>query len=297
LALADYCGVSADQIVVGNGGDEIIDVIFRLYIDPGDEAINSPPTFGFYPVASKLNRARLVNVPRDDAFHVDIEGIKRAVSSRTKLILLCSPNNPTGNRTVDEDIVGILELGIPVLLDEAYVEFANASALHLQVEYPHLMVVRTFSKWAGLAGLRVGYGLFSPELAARVRAIRPAYTVNAAAEAAAVTSLEHAERLLSNVDEIRESRDRLVEELDKLHLVRAWPSETNFVYCTGLAGCSTTFVYEELLKRGILVRPFPQPEAIRITVGTKLEAVRLFEAMTEIKEIVSRETFSKSVPV
>lgn len=283
-ALADYCGVAADRIIAGNGGDEIIDVIFRLFIDPDDEAINCPPTFGFYPVAAKLNRARLVPVPRDNQWRVDVEGVKQAITARTKLILLCSPNNPTGNRTDDRDLIKMLEIGIPVLVDEAYFEFAGRTILHLQDAFPHLMVIRTFSKWAGLAGLRVGYGIFSPELVGTVRAVRPAYTVNAAAQAAAVASIKHRRKLLRIVDVLRAARDGLVVELARVNLLRVWPSESNFIYCTEGHSCSVSFVYEELLKQGILVRLFANPDAIRITVGTDRENARLLEALAEIKE-------------
>ncbi|HEV3312617.1 MAG TPA: histidinol-phosphate transaminase [Chloroflexota bacterium] len=283
-ALAEYCGVAAERIVTGNGGDEVIDAIFRLFIDPGDEAINSPPTFGFYPVVSKLNRARLVNVPRDSRFCIDVKGVERAVSNRTKLILVCSPNNPTANLTTESDLVQLLEIGIPVLVDEAYVEFAGTTILPLQERYPHMMVIRTFSKWAGLAGLRVGYGIFSAPLASKVRAIRPAYTVNAAADAAAMASLAHRQGLLRTVEAIRRSRARLVEALGSTTLMRAWPSDTNFVYCTAGAAASIANVYEELLKRGILVRLFANPDAVRITVGTDAENARLLEALSEIRD-------------
>lgn len=281
-SLAEYCGVASERIVAGNGGDEVIDAIFRLFIDPGDEAINSPPTFGFYPVVSKLNRARLVNVLRDSTFRIDVEGVKRAVTDRTKLILVCSPNNPTANLTTQSDLLQLLEIGIPVLVDEAYVEFAGTTVLPLQERYPHMMVIRTFSKWAGLAGLRIGYGIFSAPLAAKVRAIRPAYTVNAAADAAATASLYHRQGLLRTVEAIRRSRAWLVEELSRTSLVRVWPSETNFVYCTAGATASIAYVYEELLKRGILVRLFANPDAVRITVGTAAENTRLLDALSEI---------------
>jgi histidinol-phosphate aminotransferase len=289
-ALSSYCDVPPARIIAGNGGDEIIDVLFRLIVDPGDEVITAPPTFGFYPVAAKLNRARLVNVPRDARFRVDVDGIRNAVTNRTRLLLICSPNNPTGNVTLEEDLVALLDLGIPVVLDEAYVEFAGRSALHLQDAYPHLMVIRTFSKCAGLAGLRIGYGVFSELLAPTVEAIRPAYTVNAAAQAAAIASLAQKDELLRRVALIRNSREALATDLARFRFLRVWPSDSNFIYCTELGACSIGFVYEELLKRGVIVRLFANPDAIRITVGTERENARLVTALIEIEEDVSRVT-------
>jgi histidinol-phosphate aminotransferase len=152
------------------------------------------------------------------------------------------------------------------------------------------MVIRTFSKWAGLAGLRVGYGVFSGELAPTVKAIRPAYTVNGAAQAAAVASLEHKDELLRRVDAIVAARDALLVELNRLSILRPWPSHANFIYCRERGSSTVGFIYEELLKRGVIVRLFSEPDAIRITVGTEAENARLFAALHEIEAYVSRVT-------
>ena len=258
-ALSTYCDVPANRIIPGNGGDEVIDVLFRLFIDAGDEVITASPTFGFYPVAAKLNRARLINVPRDTSFRIDVDGVRKAVTDRTRLLLACSPNNPTGNLMAEADLVTLLELGVPVILDEAYVEFAGQSALHLQEAYPHLMVIRTFSKWAGLAGLRIGYGVFSEQLAPMVEAIRPAYTVNAAAQAAAIASLAQKDKLLQTVAVIRSARDRLATDLGRFNLFRVWPSDSNFIYCTESGACSIGFLYEEAAKAGSTCALVRQP--------------------------------------
>lgn len=288
-ALAGYCGVSADRIVAGNGGDEIIDVLFRLFIDPGDEVINCPPTFGFYPVAAKLNRARLIAAPRDHRFAIDPAAISQAVGPRTKMILVCSPNNPTGNLTRNEDLIRVLELGVPVMVDEAYAEFSGYSALVLQNEYPHLMLIRTFSKWAGLAGLRVGYGIFSHEIARHVHTIRPAYTVNAAAEAAAIASISSRGELLAVVDRVRKLTEALRKELARFGWLSSWPSDANFVYCQAAGSATIGWIYEELLKQGVLVRLFANPDAIRITVGTERENALLIEALTSIGRSIREE--------
>jgi len=289
-ALSEYCGVSPDRFVCGNGGDEIIDVLFRLFMDPEDEAITCPPTFGFYSVAAKLNRARLLPVPRDSAFDIDPIAIAAALTPRTKLILLCNPNNPTANSTSESDLRRVLDIGVPVMLDEAYFEFAGHTHLALQDEYPHLMVIRTFSKWAGLASLRIGYGIFSTELAKHVRAIRPAYTVNGAAQAAATASIRDREARLAVVARVRSDRDALVSGINQTAVLRALPSETNFIYCIESGAGSAGWVYEELLKRGVIVRLFASPDAVRITVGMPSENTALLAALSDIALTVSRET-------
>jgi histidinol-phosphate aminotransferase len=288
--LAGYCNVPFDSIVAGNGGDEVIDFIFRLFIDSDDEVITCPPTFGFYSVVSTLNRARLVAVPRDEDYAIDVAGVEDLVTPGTKLILLCNPNNPTGSLTPRADIERLLALGIPLLVDEAYMEFSGETAADLIDAYPHLMIVRTLSKWCGLAGLRIGYGIFSPEIARALHALKPAYTVSAASDAAGAASLRRREALLETVARLRAAVQTTESELRSLEFLKVTPSRANYVYCRMADGSNIDWLYEALLRRGILPRHFPKPSALRITAGTESENARLFEALNEIANHVSRET-------
>jgi histidinol-phosphate aminotransferase len=290
--LADYCNAPFHNIIAGNGGDEVIDFIFRLFIDAGDEVISCPPTFGFYSVVSTLNRARLIAVPRDEDYRVDVQSITASVTERTKLILLCNPNNPTGTLTSRADISRLLALDVPLLVDEAYMEFSGETVADLIGEYPHLMVVRTLSKWCGLAGLRIGYGIFSREIASALHSLKPAYTVSAASDAAGAASLRRRDALLETVALLRRSVQSIEEELRQFRFLSVAPSRANYVYCRLTDGSNIEWLYEGLLRRGILPRHFPEQKALRITAGTVSENVRLFEALHDIANNVSRETVS-----
>ncbi len=280
-AIAQYVDLEPGRVVVGAGGDEIIDVIFRLFLDPGDEIISFPPTFGFYSVAAGLSRASVVHVPRDDAFRVDVESAREALTKRTKLIVLCSPNNPTGNQTQLADVERLLALGPHILVDEAYVEFADCSARALLEGHPRLMIVRTFSKWAGLAGLRLGYGLFSKEVADAMRRVKPAYTVSSVAQAAGLAALRHSKG--DAVARVRRTAHTLHLSLQSNSLLSPSPTDANFVYCRMREGIDLDRVYQALLRKGVLVRRFDQPPALRISVGTDAEVERLLSALRTVE--------------
>ena len=176
-ALSGYVGVDSDRIVAGNGSDELIDMLFRMFIGPGDNIINLTPTFGMYSIGAEICGGQAISVPRDENFDIDLEGIKLAITPRTKAIVVCSPNNPTGNMPSEAEVRALLDTGILVIVDEAYYEFNGNTLLPLLDEYPNLVVLRTFSKWAGLAGLRIGLGAMHPELAGLMMSVKPPYNV------------------------------------------------------------------------------------------------------------------------
>ncbi|MBA7676786.1 Histidinol-phosphate aminotransferase [subsurface metagenome] len=163
--LQEYTGVEADRIVAATGSGELLDDILCLFIESGDEVINCIPTFDMYRFRILVNGGKLVNIPRDDDYAVDIKAVKAAITPKTKLIILANPNNPTGNVTPEKEILELADTGVPLLVDEAYYEFYGQSVIPLVKQYQNLMVLRTFSKWAGLAGLRIGYGIFPPKIA------------------------------------------------------------------------------------------------------------------------------------
>ncbi len=188
-ALSDYVNVPINNIIVGSGSDELLDLLFRLILNEGDKVINCPPTFGMYAVAVQLNKGRLVSVPRKNDFSLDIPKIKKIINKKVKIIVVCTPNNPTGTVTDQKEIVELLETGKLVIVDEAYFEFSNRTAIPLIKKYPNLIVLRTLSKWAGLAGLRLGYGLMNSFFVEQLFKIKPPYNVNLAACAAGIATL------------------------------------------------------------------------------------------------------------
>ncbi|OGO44330.1 MAG: histidinol-phosphate aminotransferase, partial [Chloroflexi bacterium RBG_16_60_22] len=164
--LSGYAGAPPERIVAGHGSNTLIDLIVRLFVGPGDEVINCVPTFDIYRFSTEICGGTMVNSRRDADFAVDVKAVKAAITSRTKMIFLATPNNPTGNVIPRPDILKVLETGLPVVVDEAYYEFSGETIIPEAARYPNLMVLRSFSKWAGLAGLRVGYGVFPPQIAA-----------------------------------------------------------------------------------------------------------------------------------
>ena len=194
-ALSEFTGVPAERIIAGAGSDEIIDLIFRLVIEPGDKIIDSEPTFGMYSFDARVNGAETVMVQRDENFDVDVDAVKDAIDERAKIIFLCSPNNPTGNVATPEQIEGLVETGLLVVIDEAYWEFSGSTAASMVADHDNLIVLRTMSKWAGIAGLRIGYGIMSPTLVNHIIDIKQPYNVTTASEAALMATLEDADYL------------------------------------------------------------------------------------------------------
>ncbi len=282
--LSEYTGMPDKQIVAGSGSDQLIDLLVKLFAAPGDEIINMVPTFAMYRFYADLNGAKIVEVPRDKDFHIDIAAIKKAVTVRTKLIFLANPNNPTGTMTDRKNVLVLLETGLPLVVDEAYFEFTGETALPLMAEYSNLMVLRTFSKWAGLAGLRVGYGVFPLKIANYLHSIRDPYNVNAAALVAVRESFKDMEYLMRNVKKIVLERERLHKRLEDLRWLKIYPSKSNFILCDLLEG-NAKDVQQALENRGMLVRYYAEPRlknCLRFSVGKPEEDDILLKALKEI---------------
>ena len=268
-ALSEYLGVPDENIVAGNGSDEIIDLLMRMFLAPGDEIIIPVPTFGMYSFSADVAGARAISVRRNDDFDIDIEAITGAITPRTKAIFFPSPNNPTGNLVSEAQSRALLETGLLVVADEAYYEFCGQTLMHLLPEYRNLVVLRTFSKWAGLAGLRIGAGAMDPDLAATMMGMKPPYNVNLAAEIALLASLADTGKLLSRVESIVAERSRLYELLDGIPGIEPWPSQANFILCQMPEGRGLE-VYEGMCRRGVFLRYFDNDllrDYIRVSVG------------------------------
>ncbi len=288
-ALATYTGFPPENIVAGNGSDELIDLALRLFVEPGDEVLNAPPTFGMYPFLVTIAAGRLVDVPRKSNFSLDINAMCAAVSSRTRLVFIASPNNPTGDVVSREEVRSLLSTDIVVVVDEAYFEFANDSIADLLPEHPNLIVLRTFSKWAGLAGLRVGYCLCHETLARHLLTIKQPYNVNVAGEAAAIASLRDVDYLLHNVEKLKVERARLTSALAALPWLHPVQSQANFVLCRveekGRGPMTTALrLRDGLRSRGILVRYYDGEgleDYLRISAGLPEDTDALIAAIQE----------------
>lgn len=283
-ALSDYTGLDVDRIVVGAGSDELIDLLFRLMIAPGDSIIDFEPTFGMYGFGARIADAETKLVQRDDLFEIDVTDAKEAVDSTTKIIFVSSPNNPTGNLVSEEQVRSLLELGPLVVVDEAYFEFCNETVVNMVAQHENLVVLRTMSKWAGLAGLRVGYALASPELVDHIIDIKSPYNVSTAAETALLASLEDADALLDRVKENVVERDRLFGLLEAIPGVNPWPSGGNFILCEFEPGLKDE-VYEGLANRGIFVREFSSDRLrnmFRMSVGTPEQSDAVVAALKDL---------------
>ena len=283
-ALADFTGFGPDHIVAGAGSDEIIDLLFRLIVGKGDSIVECSPTFGMYGFGARLAGAETRSVPRDHRFEIDLEATLDAVDSTSKIIFINSPNNPTGNLASPSHMQALLHTGALVVVDEAYHEFAGRSFIDWVRDYENLVVLRTFSKWAGIAGLRAGYGVMSPELIRYLLAIKQPYNVTLAAEAALVASLEDRAYLMDRVRLIVEERERMFSLLREIDGISPKPSDGNYILCEFEPGRAPG-VFEGLAGRGIFLRLFGHErlkDYIRTSVGTPQQTDALIGALREL---------------
>ncbi|MDD3994456.1 MAG: histidinol-phosphate transaminase [Dehalococcoidales bacterium] len=284
--LQDYTGVPMEHIVASAGSDQLIDLLMRLFVSKGDEVINCVPTFAMFQFFINLADGATVNVQRDENFMVDVKELKKAITPRTKLILLATPNNPTGTIMPKEDILEVLDIGLPTLVDEAYFEFTGETMAPLVGKYKNLMVLRTFSKWAGLAGLRIGYGMFPVEIANYLLRIKEPYCVNVIAQLAAIESVKDKDYLMEKVKIISSERDNLFNLLQQTGWLKPFPSKANFILCAVLKGRAKD-IQQKLEEMGILVRYFDTPllkDSLRISVGKPEENKMLVQALNKIGE-------------
>jgi histidinol-phosphate aminotransferase len=283
-ALEGYVGVGAEHIIAGAGSDELIDLVLRLFLEPGDEVINCVPTFGMYPFSTEVCGGKVVSVPRDKSYAIDIAKVKEVVGEKTKVIFIASPNNPTGNITPERDILKLVETGRVVVVDEAYYEFSGVTVAPLVPECENLIVLRSFSKWAGLAGLRIGYGVFPSVMVEHLLGIKQPYNINLAAQVAVNESLADIEYLQGTVKAIIAERGRLLKKLRKIEFLKTFPSKANFIFCPVVEGDAQR-IHQELRKLGIFVRYFDTPllrNSLRISVGKPEHSDALIEALQRI---------------
>jgi len=320
-AVARYAGVAPVQVILSNGADEMIDLLIRLFVEPGQAIVTCPPTFSMYGIFARVNRCQVLSVPRRGDFSLDVAAITATVEAsdgNARILFLVSPGNPDGQAIPLNTIRELLALPLIVAVDETYIEFGGETTVPLLPDHDNLIVIRTFSKWAGLAGLRLGYALGpdrpsvgfrcraigmaasdgalsfchsresgnppSPGLTGWLERIRAPYNVNAAAMVAAMATLEDLETVQSNVSRLTAERERLRESLAALTWIEPLPSQANFILCR-LKDRTGQDVVSGLAKRGILVRGFSDPtmaEYVRIGVGRPEQNETLLTALREL---------------
>jgi len=288
-SLEQFTGVDEEYLLAGAGADELIDLTMRVLLEPSGCILSCPPTFGMYPFDAELNSARCIEIPRRADFSLDVESIRKAVEDyQPKMLFIASPNNPDGSLLEAEILDELLSFPLLVVLDEAYIEFAGenlGASLSRIREVPtreNLVVLRTFSKWAGLAGLRIGYGAFPKWLMPTLWKSKQPYNVNVAASVAAQVSLEHADELAEVVKRLKNERTRLFSALQAISFLKPYPTQSNFILCQVTARDATELKSRLAQEHGIFIRYFNKPglrDHIRISVGRAEDTDRLVEAL------------------
>ncbi|MCF7846014.1 MAG: histidinol-phosphate transaminase [Candidatus Peribacteraceae bacterium] len=284
---AKYAGVAKNKVLIGNGSDEIIWLLLLAFVEANEEILTTAPTFSMYRVFAELLGLKVSEVALEEDYSLDIQKFLKKVSAKTKLIFLCSPNNPTGQTVPCVDVEKVLRKGKLVIVDEAYIEFSpQKSCAKLLKQYPNLIILRTFSKAWGLAGLRVGVALADSAVIAILQKVRAPYSVDGLSQQLALDALTRSAKMKVAVKKILSEREKLTAALWKLGLIVS-PSEANFLLVQFPSGVSATKVYEKLVKQfGIVVRDFSAKKllknSLRITVGTPAENSKLAVALKKI---------------
>ncbi|VVB90790.1 Aromatic-amino-acid aminotransferase 2 [uncultured archaeon] len=285
-AISGFTGYPVDNIVVsGSGMDGIFDTMMRLFMSQGAETIIPIPTFSYYEISTLANGGKPVFVERAPDFNIDIEDILNKVNDSTKIIFLCSPNNPSGNVIPEEDVRKILEsVDALVFIDEAYADFAGKSLNGLVREYDNLIIGHTFSKVFGLAGMRLGYALVPGWILKEYMKVMTPFSVDVLSLAAGIAALSDKEHLKRSIETVKNGRIQLIRGLGSL--CKVYPSEANFILID-VSARTAKEVSESLLKKGIIVRDCTSfrgagKSLIRISVGTEEQNSRVIEALRSI---------------
>lgn len=286
--LSEIKGVPIRNIFLGNGSDEAIDILFRAFCNPGvDNVIIVPPTYGMYQVSANINDVALRRVPLTAEYQLNLEGIAEAIDEHTKLIFICSPNNPTGNSINRDDVETLLaNFNGLIVVDEAYINFSRQKTFIQELtEYANLVVLQTLSKAWGLAGLRVGMAFASEEIIEVMNKVKPPYNINEASQQLALKALENVDQVNEWIKETLKERDNLVLQLKNFDFVLdIYPSDANFIL---VKTTDPKAIYNFLVQRGIIVRDRSKVElcegSLRITVGTPNENNILIQSLQDYK--------------
>jgi len=289
-AIADYVGNGVDwqNVLAGNGSDEIIDLAMRVFVGKGDNIVCTYPDYSMYKVVASIIGAKVREVPLDENFQIDVEAITRSCGPRTKMVFFSSPNSPTGKEQPIAEIEGLARKAKAIVfVDEAYAEFSGKTAAALVKKLPNLIISRTFSKAWGMAGVRVGYMISSEKIIELARKVKPPYNVSRVATDIAMRALTKGrERMRTNVRRLLSERKLLEKNLGELGF-KIFTSSTNFLLCRCPAWQEASALQRELAARGIVLRDFSQKprleNCLRITVGTPAENRRLLSELRKVK--------------
>ena len=288
MSLSQYLGVPPGEIVLGNGSDEIIGLLTRAFLVPGDEVIIPAPSFLMYGIMAGSAGARLLRVPLK-SLSIDLDGITGSISGKTRIIFICNPNNPTGtvlSKSDFEKFLAKVPQDVIIVVDEAYIEFVRDENCFRGIDYldsgRSVVILRTFSKIFGLAGLRIGYGVMSEEITGILNRIRPPFNASSLAQAGAMAALRDQTFFRETVSLIHNGLDFMYDTLSRMG-IRYFTTQANFFLID--VGKKADDVFEDLLSKGIIVRSmtsYGYPEYIRVTVGLPEENIRFLKALEKV---------------
>jgi histidinol-phosphate aminotransferase len=289
--LAKRNGIKSTEIFIGNGSDEAIDLFFRVFCDPKiDNVLICPPTYGMYQVSAEINDAKILRANLTKGFHLDIQAIISQINEFTKLLFVCSPNNPSGNSMKRADILNLAKsFGGIVVVDEAYIHFSVEKSLVEEIKnYPNLVVLQTFSKAWGLAGLRIGIAFANEAIIELINNVKPPYNVSSIAQNAILEALKKREIVNSTIDKIISERSKLIESLSEISIVtKIYPTDANFVL---IKTTDANSIYQFLIDEEIVVRNRTNVElcegCLRITIGNEIENKKLIESLRKYEKSI-----------
>jgi len=291
-AIGNKFNIMSDQVLIGNGGEEILKFIAQMFINKGDEAVMGKPTFGLYNISVSHMGGVPVEIPLTDRFEHDFEAMLDAVNEKTKLVYICNPNNPTGNIMTAEKVhkfIQKLPRDIIVILDEAYYDYAIKNpaypdGLKILDDRPNTVILRTFSKVAGIAGVRIGYAISTEEIIGEMTKVKGVFNASRIAQVAGLAALKDTSHIEDTVELNYESLNLMIDCFEKNGLDYI-PSNANFIFMK--TEISSRIVNEELLKRGVIIRPgflWGQENWNRISTGTREQTLRFIKSLEEILE-------------
>ena len=291
--VSSFCGLNRDNIVIGNGSDELIDYLIKAFSEKGRRIITTAPSFAMYKIYSIISGSNFAQIPLSQSnFSLNEDKIlEEAKKEDSSIIFIAYPNAPTGNYFAEDKIIKIIEeSGCLVVVDEAYYEFGEKTFVPLISRYDNLVILRTFSKAYSLASLRVGYLLSNPEIINEIRKVKSPFNVNTFSQLAAQVVFENKEILKDSIKKIIEEREKLTNRINELPTFKVYPSRTNFVLVETSSKENLDLVYNSLLKQGILVQTFSDPVFsrsrffLRITVGNKEENDILIKGLKNVSK-------------
>ncbi len=282
--LAKFWGVSKENIICGVGSDQVIDFITKVFLESGDKVVVPSPTFSMYKLTTEINHGKIVEVPLNESFCIDVEHLINVTNEQNaKLLFVCTPNNPTGNSLEVKDILRILNnVKCPVVVDEAYTDFSDTTVISEINNYRNLIVLRTFSKAYSLAGVRLGYAVACEQMIETLNLTKPPYNLPTISQVLGISVLKCSNEYKRRIEYLNEQRNVFYNELSKIQWLNVYKSDANFIFAK-----SDKNVWDVLDKNGILIRKFKSDageEILRFTVGTKEQNEQVVKELLKCQE-------------